>query len=70
MRELVLDVNDTLLSRTTRSIPRADVAELCVQTLMHDDAKNRYVTGEGGQGRGAAGKKGALCVWEVNLGGC
>jgi hypothetical protein len=41
VRELVLDVNDTLLSRTTRSIPRADVAELCVQTLMHDDAKNR-----------------------------
>lgn len=41
----MLDVNDTLLSRTTRSIPRADVAEICVQTLMHDDAKNRYVTG-------------------------
>lgn len=45
MRELVLDVDDKLLSRTTRSIPRADVAEICVQALLHDDAKNRSGTG-------------------------
>lgn len=41
VRQLVLDVDDVLLSRTTRSIPRADVAELCVQSLLFDEVKNR-----------------------------
>lgn len=37
---LVLDVDDVLLQRTTRSIPREDVAEVCVQALLSPKAKN------------------------------
>jgi uncharacterized protein YbjT (DUF2867 family) len=40
-QQIVLDVNDKLLSRTTRSIPREDVAELCVQSLLVPAAKNK-----------------------------
>ena len=41
-RELVLDVNDTLISTKSkyRSIPRADVAELCVQCLSLGDRRS------------------------------
>eukprot|EP00892_Ulva_mutabilis_P000576 jgi/Ulvmu1/10519/UM064_0057.1 len=40
---VVLDVDDRLLERKVRSISRADVAELCVQSLGLDSAKNRSV---------------------------
>ena len=33
-RELVVDVDDKLLEASSRSIPRADVAEFCVQVRM------------------------------------
>lgn len=37
----MVDVDDKLLSHTSRSIPRDDVAELCVQCLKLEGAKNR-----------------------------
>lgn len=40
---IVLDVDDVLLKRKVRSISRADVAELCVQSLRIDAAKNRSI---------------------------
>lgn len=40
---LVMDVDDKLLERKVRSISRSDVAELCVQSLRQDAAKNRSV---------------------------
>lgn len=40
---IVLDVDDKLLKRKVRSIARADVAELCVQSLRIDAAKNRSI---------------------------
>jgi hypothetical protein len=40
---IVMDVDDILLKRKVRSIARADVAELCVQALRIDAAKNRSV---------------------------
>ena len=42
-RELVLGVDDQLLAASPRSIPRADVAELCVQALLVPEARNRRV---------------------------
>lgn len=42
-RQLVLGVDDELLKREQRSISRADVAELCVQSLGIAEAKNRSV---------------------------
>lgn len=41
-RELVLGVDDKLMHEQSRSIPRADVAELCVQCLGVSEAQNRY----------------------------
>jgi len=38
----VLGVDDELLKRSKRSIPRADVAELAVQGLSLLQAENRY----------------------------
>ncbi|CAM9364896.1 unnamed protein product, partial [Ectocarpus sp. 12 AP-2014] len=40
-RQLVLDIDDKMLERKSRSIPRADVAQLCVECLEIDAAKNR-----------------------------
>jgi len=40
-RELVVDVDDKLLERKVRSIPRADVAEVCVQCLSIPETENR-----------------------------
>lgn len=40
-RELVLGVDDELLKEESRSIPRADVAELTVQCLTLAEANNR-----------------------------
>mmetsp|Transcript_8757 Transcript_8757/g.25223 ORF Transcript_8757/g.25223 Transcript_8757/m.25223 type:complete len:331 (-) Transcript_8757:188-1180(-) len=46
-RQLVLGVDDTLIGpdvpRDRRRIPRADVAELCVQSLLLEEAVNRSV---------------------------
>ncbi|BDA46321.1 probable protein TIC 62, chloroplastic at C-terminar half [Coccomyxa sp. Obi] len=42
-RELVLGVDDELLKNTSRSIPRADVAELTVQCLTLAEADNRSI---------------------------
>lgn len=39
-RKIVAGVDDELLKRTTRNIPRADVAEVCVQALLCPDARN------------------------------
>ena len=40
---IVLDVDDLLLKRKVRTIGRADEAELCVQSLRIDAAKNRSI---------------------------
>ena len=37
----MLGVDDELLKESPRSIPRADVAELCVQALLQPEARNR-----------------------------
>lgn len=36
-----MDVDDKLIERTPRSIPRADVAELCVRCITLPQARNR-----------------------------
>ena len=38
----MLGVDDKLMQESFRSIPRADVAELCVQCLGASEAQNRY----------------------------
>ncbi|GAX79198.1 hypothetical protein CEUSTIGMA_g6638.t1 [Chlamydomonas eustigma] len=40
-RQLKVDVDDKMLQRKVRSIPRGDVAELCVQCLNLPEAENR-----------------------------
>ncbi|GFR50997.1 hypothetical protein Agub_g13323 [Astrephomene gubernaculifera] len=40
-RQLVVGVDDSLIKQPVRSIPRADVAELCVQCLTLKAAENR-----------------------------
>ena len=41
-REIVIGVDDKLPKETqTRTIPRADVAELCIQSLSIPEASNR-----------------------------
>ena len=40
-REIVLGADDELMNESSRSIPRADVAELCVQALEQQEAQNR-----------------------------
>ncbi|PRW44340.1 NAD(P)-binding [Chlorella sorokiniana] len=44
-RELIIDVDDNLISSNSkyRRIPRADVAEFCVQSLLVEEALNRSV---------------------------
>ena len=42
-KKIVLGVNDDLLKRKVRNIARADVAELCVQSLSIAEAKNRSI---------------------------
>jgi uncharacterized protein YbjT (DUF2867 family) len=42
-REVVFGVDDELLERKVRSIPREDVAECCVQALSVDAAKRRSI---------------------------
>jgi uncharacterized protein YbjT (DUF2867 family) len=40
-RELLVDVDDKLLSLTTRQVPRADVARVCCAALADPAAKNK-----------------------------
>eukprot|EP00638_Chattonella_subsalsa_P010948 CAMPEP_0117790734 /NCGR_PEP_ID=MMETSP0948-20121206/8441_1 /TAXON_ID=44440 /ORGANISM="Chattonella subsalsa, Strain CCMP2191" /LENGTH=298 /DNA_ID=CAMNT_0005620659 /DNA_START=158 /DNA_END=1054 /DNA_ORIENTATION=+ len=42
-RTIVMGTNDELLKREKRSIPRADVAEVCVQSLLVKSAINRSI---------------------------
>ena len=39
--EIILDVDDVLLERKTRSIPRADVADLCIAAVGNAKAANK-----------------------------
>lgn len=39
VRELLVGKDDELLQTDTKSIPRADVAEVCVQALQYEEAK-------------------------------
>ncbi|KAH7428481.1 hypothetical protein KP509_09G003700 [Ceratopteris richardii] len=41
LRELLIGNNDELLATQTKTIPRADVAEVCVQAILHDEVKNK-----------------------------
>eukprot|EP00252_Welwitschia_mirabilis_P022065 TRINITY_DN584_c0_g1_i1.p1 TRINITY_DN584_c0_g1~~TRINITY_DN584_c0_g1_i1.p1 ORF type:complete len:311 (+),score=53.45 TRINITY_DN584_c0_g1_i1:167-1099(+) len=41
LRELLVGRNDELLATETKSVPRADVAEVCIQALLHEEAKNK-----------------------------
>ncbi|KAL2610044.1 hypothetical protein R1flu_028617 [Riccia fluitans] len=41
IRELLLGKDDALLSTDTKSLPRADVAEVCIQALLNEEAKNK-----------------------------
>lgn len=41
VRELVVGTDDELLGTDTRTISRADIAEVCVQALVIDEAKNK-----------------------------
>eukprot|EP00250_Pteridium_aquilinum_P012056 c20482_g1_i1 orf=175-942(+) len=41
LRELLIGKDDELLATDTKSIPRADVAEVCVQAIVHDEVKNK-----------------------------
>jgi len=40
-REIVFGIDDQLLTLSSRSIPRADVAEVCVQALLLEGSKKR-----------------------------
>uniref|UniRef100_A0A0C9QNY1 TSA: Wollemia nobilis Ref_Wollemi_Transcript_15453_1144 transcribed RNA sequence n=1 Tax=Wollemia nobilis TaxID=56998 RepID=A0A0C9QNY1_9CONI len=41
MRELLVGKDDELLATDTKSVPRADVAEVCIQALLFEEAKNK-----------------------------
>lgn len=41
--QIILDVDDALLTRKVRSIPREDVAEVCVQALQQVGAQRRSI---------------------------
>eukprot|EP00249_Psilotum_nudum_P027312 c3483_g1_i2 orf=168-935(+) len=41
LRELLIGKDDELLSTDTKTIPRADVAELSIQALLFEEAKNK-----------------------------
>jgi uncharacterized protein YbjT (DUF2867 family) len=42
-REIVSGVDDELLKEKVRSIPRDDVAEVCVQSMLEDGANNKAI---------------------------
>jgi uncharacterized protein YbjT (DUF2867 family) len=58
-REIVFGVDDELLKEKTRSIPRADVAEVCVQSLLSPLALNRAFDVISREPAGGAGGKDA-----------
>ena len=39
----MVGVDDVLMDSAEKKIPRADVAELCVQALQHPEYRNRCV---------------------------
>ncbi|KAE8816560.1 Sanguinarine reductase [Hordeum vulgare] len=39
VRELIVGKDDELLQTDTKAIPRADVAEVCVQALQYEEVK-------------------------------
>lgn len=41
LRELIVGKDDELLATDTKSVPRADVAEVCVQALLFEESKNK-----------------------------
>lgn len=41
VRELIIGKDDELLSTDTKAVTRADVAEVCVQALLNEEAKNK-----------------------------
>ncbi|EFJ23715.1 hypothetical protein SELMODRAFT_174568 [Selaginella moellendorffii] len=41
VRELLVGRNDELLKTDTKSLPRSDVAEVCIQALLFEEAKNK-----------------------------
>lgn len=41
VRELLVGKDDELLTTTTRTVSRADVAEVCIQALLLEEAKNK-----------------------------
>lgn len=54
VREVVFGVDDVLLTAKTKSIPRADVAEVCVQSMLRANSLNRsfdIVSKEPGDGQ-------------------
>mmetsp|Transcript_8785 Transcript_8785/g.18774 ORF Transcript_8785/g.18774 Transcript_8785/m.18774 type:complete len:311 (+) Transcript_8785:76-1008(+) len=76
-RQLVVDVDDKLLQRTTRSIPREDVAEVAVQCLSLEEARNKafdVISLPPGEGSGPTkdfgellrSLKGATCDYSIN----
>lgn len=40
-KEIIFDVDDNLLQKTSRQIPRQDVAEVCLQSILQPGAANR-----------------------------
>ncbi|VYS65608.1 unnamed protein product [Arabidopsis thaliana] len=41
VRELLVGKDDELLQTDTKTVPRADVAEVCIQALLFEEAKNK-----------------------------
>ncbi|KAM7254778.1 hypothetical protein ACFE04_020019 [Oxalis oulophora] len=41
VRELLIGKDDELLQTETKTVPRADVAEVCIQALLYEEAKNK-----------------------------
>jgi uncharacterized protein YbjT (DUF2867 family) len=55
IRELLIGKDDELLNTDTKAITRSDVAELCVQALLHEEARNKaFDVASKPEGQGAA----------------
>ncbi|EFJ09978.1 hypothetical protein SELMODRAFT_184267 [Selaginella moellendorffii] len=55
VRELLVGKNDELLKTDTKSLPRSDVAEVCIQALLFEEAKNKaFDLASKPEGEGAA----------------
>eukprot|EP00608_Synchroma_pusillum_P007412 CAMPEP_0198419306 /NCGR_PEP_ID=MMETSP1452-20131203/126_1 /TAXON_ID=1181717 /ORGANISM="Synchroma pusillum, Strain CCMP3072" /LENGTH=291 /DNA_ID=CAMNT_0044139431 /DNA_START=33 /DNA_END=908 /DNA_ORIENTATION=+ len=66
-RTLLMDVDDKLLSADERSIPRADVAEVCVRALGLPAAMNRAVDLASKTGEATEDVEG---LWGLPVGNC